>query len=274
MKRTISLPNLMLRLGLLLATTSSLARGYTGAGLLQAVSPGCARGVDECSQVVDPSAKVPPKLFWVVIPKDIENLYRVAVERGERPSREGHMFLEFRSGGFRQYVTLTLTPGLLGGFVAIERIDFIQEQWQVNPLGQDEIDQWVISANGNGTAHNVWHRRLLEDNGAVLKEEFQPTDEDSARAIVEKIVARFLTPMLNAVRYCAPADRLRKHAADGRLAAGPGSPLQAKIPRTWQQAEDSCIARRLPHPRSFQNGIRRKIFLSLSQTNPLTTAYP
>jgi hypothetical protein len=39
----------------------------------------------------------------------------------------------------------------------------------------------------------------VHENAAVLKEEFQPTDEDSARAIVEKIVARFLTPMLNAV---------------------------------------------------------------------------
>jgi hypothetical protein len=144
-------------------------------------------------------AGIPPKQFSVVSLEDIKRLCMVAIERGERPSPEGHLILEFRSGGFRQYVTLTLALGLFGGFVAIARIDFIQEQWQVNVLDQDEIDQWVIAANSNGTAHNVWHRRLLEDNGAVLKEEFQPTDEDGARAIVEKIVARFLTPNLNAV---------------------------------------------------------------------------
>jgi hypothetical protein len=131
--------------------------------------------------------------FSVVTPEDIEKLCQVAIERGERPSHEGHLFLEFKSGGLRQNVTLTLAPGLFASFVAIERIDFIQEQWQVNVLHQDEIDQWVASANANGTARYVWHKHLLEDKGAVLKEEFFPVDEDSMKAIVEKIAARFLT---------------------------------------------------------------------------------
>jgi len=70
--------------------------------------------------------KIPPKEFSVVTPEDIKELCRAAIERGERPSPEGHMFLEFKSGGFRQYVTLTLPKVLFGGFVVIERIDFIQ----------------------------------------------------------------------------------------------------------------------------------------------------
>ena len=139
-------------------------------------------------------AGIPPKGFSVVTPEDIEKLCQVAIERGERPSHEGHLFLEFKSGGLRQYVTLTLAPGLFASFVAIERIDFIQEQWQVNVLDQNEIDQWVVAANGNGTAQHVWHKRLLEEKGVVLKEEFLPTDEDGAKAIVEKIAARFLPP--------------------------------------------------------------------------------
>lgn len=125
--------------------------------------------------------------------EDIKRLCMVAIERGERSSHEGHLFLVFKSGGFRQYVTLTLARDLFGGFVAIARIDFIQEQWQVNVLDQNEIDQWVVAANGNGTAQRVWHKRLLEDKGAVLEEEFLPSDEDGAKAIVETIVARFLT---------------------------------------------------------------------------------
>ncbi len=196
MKRNVSVVKLMLGLGVLLATTSCFAQGYRGAAFLQADSPGCAL----CSQVVDPAAgNLPKKLLRVVNPKDIDKLYGVAVGRGELPSREGHMFLEFRFGGLREYVTLTLAPGLFGGFVAIDRIDFIEEQWQVNAFFEDEIDQWVISADGDGTARNIWHRRLLEDQGTVLKDELQPTDEDSAKAVVEKIVARFLTPLLNAV---------------------------------------------------------------------------
>ena len=125
-------------------------------------------------------------------PEDIKRLGMVAIERGERPSHEGQLILEFKSGGLRQYVTQTLALGLFGGFVAIARIDFIQEQWQVNVLDQNEIDQWVVAANGNGTARYVWHKRLLEEKGAVLKEEFLPTDEDGAKAIVKKIAARFL----------------------------------------------------------------------------------
>ncbi len=200
MKRNVSVVKLMLGLGVLLATTSCFAQGYRGAAFLQVDSPGCARGANERSQVVDPAAEnFSKKLLRIVNPKDIAKLYGVAVGRGELPSREGHMFLEFRFGGLREYVTLTLAPGLFGGFVAIERIDFIQEQWQVNAFFEDEIDQWVISADGDGTARNIWHRRLLEDKGTVLKDELQPTDEDSARAVVEKIVARFLTPLLNAV---------------------------------------------------------------------------
>lgn len=128
----------------------------------------------------------------MVTPEDIEKLCQVAIERGERPSHEGSLVLEFRSGALRQYVALTFALGLFGSFVAIERIDFIQEQWRVNVLHQDEIDQWVVSANANGTARYVWHKHLLEDKGAILKEEFLPVDEDSAKAIVEKIAARFL----------------------------------------------------------------------------------
>lgn len=135
---------------------------------------------------------IPPKEFSVATPEDIKRLCMVAIERGERPSPEGHLVLEFRSGGFRQYVTLKLALGLLGGFVTIARIDFIQEQWQVNVLNQNEIDQWVVAANASGTARYVWHKHLLEDKGAVLKEEFFPVDEYSTKAIVEKIAARFL----------------------------------------------------------------------------------
>ena len=200
------------RLGLLLATTVCFGASYTLTDL--GTSPGdsrsCGYGINECGQVVGRSsayiypsahpfqspdalrAGSSPKEFLIVTPEDINRLFRVAIERGERPSQEGHLFLEFKSGGFRQYVTLTLTQVLFGGFVAIERIDFIQEQWHVNVLGQDEIDQWVISANGNGTARDVWHKRLLENKAAVLKEEFLPTDEDGTKAIVDGIVARFL----------------------------------------------------------------------------------
>ena len=71
----------------------------------------------------------------MVIPEDIEKLHQVAIELGKRP------------------------------ISAAESIDFIQEQWQVNVLGQDEIDQWVVGANGNGTALRVWHKRLREDKG-------------------------------------------------------------------------------------------------------------
>jgi hypothetical protein len=145
-------------------------------------------------------AGIPPKEFSVVTPEDIEKLRKVAIERGKRPSHEGHLFLEFKPGGFRQYVTLQLAQGQFGIFVAIERIDFIQEQWQVNVLDQDEIDQWVVSADASGTARYVWHKRLLEDKGKVLKEEFLHTDEDGAKAIVEKIAARFL-PSNRVPRY-------------------------------------------------------------------------
>jgi hypothetical protein len=101
--------------------------------------------------------------------------------------------LAFQLGGFRQYVTLMLSQPLSGSFVApIERIDFIQEQWQVNVLHQDEIDQWVVSANADGTTRSIWHKRLLEDNGRVLKEEFLPTDAAGTKAIVEEIAVRFL----------------------------------------------------------------------------------
>ena len=151
-------------------------------------------------------------------PEDIKRLCMVAIERGERPNPNGHMFLEFKSGGFRQYVTLTLALGLFGGFVAIARIDFIQEQWQVNVLDQDEIDQWVVSADADGTARYVWHKRLFEDKGAVLKEEFLPADEDGAKAIVDKIAARFLPANREddmivenrAYRKCAPFVRQRQ----------------------------------------------------------------
>jgi len=130
--------------------------------------------------------------FLVVTPEDINRLCRVAIEQGEEPSPEGQLYLEFTSGGFRQYVTLSLTRGLFGGFLAIERVDFIQEQWQVNVFEQDEIDQWLISANNNGMARSVWHKRLLEYKGAVLEEEFLPVDEDGTKAIVDEIVAQFL----------------------------------------------------------------------------------
>jgi len=117
------------------------------------------------------------------------------------------MFLEFKSGGFRQYVTLTLLQNLFGRFVIINRIDFIQEQWQVNVLDQDEIDQWMISADGNGMARDVWHKRLLEEKGAVLQEEFYATDEDGTKAIVEKIVARFLPSNMIPVLDEIPPER-------------------------------------------------------------------
>jgi hypothetical protein len=150
---------------------------------------------DEGAQLGSAYREISQKEFSVVIPEDIDKLYEVAIERGERPSCEGRLFLKFRSGGFRQYVTLTLGQGLFGGFAAIERIDFVQEQWQVNVLGQDEIDQWVVVTNGKGTALHVWHKCLREDKGTVLKEQFLPADEQGAKAIVEKIVAHFLLPM-------------------------------------------------------------------------------
>ncbi len=81
-------------------------------------------------------------------------------------------------------------------------------------LHQDEIDQWVVVANGNGTAHRVWHRRLLENKGAVLKTEVLASDQDGAKAIVDDIVARFLTPMLNATATMPTAGI----ACDGRAA--------------------------------------------------------
>ena len=149
---------------------------------------------DEGAQLGSAYPESSQKEFSVVIPEDIDKLYQVAIERGARPSCEGHLFLVFKSGGLRQYVTLALGQSF-GGFAAIERIDFIQEQWQVNVLGQDEIDQWVVVANGKGTALRVWHKRLREDKGTLLKEQFLPTDEEGAKAIVEKIVAHFLLPM-------------------------------------------------------------------------------
>jgi hypothetical protein len=231
MKGSISRVMLMTRLGLLLATTVCFGQGYTvtDLGTLSGDSRSCGYGMDECGQVVGINwgstylsvhpfqspdalrAGIPAKGFSVVTPEDIEELCRVAIERSDRPSHEGHLFLEFKSGGLRQYVTLTLALGLLGSVVAIERVDFIQERWQVNVLHQDQIDQWVVSANGNGTARYVCHKRLLEDKGAVLKEEFLPTDEDGAKAIVEKIAARFLPsnrepPILSATAIMPTAD--------------------------------------------------------------------
>ena len=150
---------------------------------------------DEGAQLGSAYPEISQKEFSVVIPEEIDKLYQVAIERGARPSYEGRLFLEFKSDGFRQYVVLALARRLFGGFAAVERIDFIQEQWQVNMLGQDEIDQWVVVANGKGTALSVWHKRLREDKGTVLKEQFLPTDEQGAKAIVEKIVAHFLLPM-------------------------------------------------------------------------------
>jgi hypothetical protein len=150
---------------------------------------------DEGAQLGSAYPEIPEKEFSVVIPEDIDKLYQVAIERGETPSYERRLFLKFKSGGFRQYVALALGQSLFGGFAAIERIDFVQEQWQVNVLGQNEIDQWVVVANGKGTALRVWHKRLREDKGRVLEEEFLPTDEQSAKAIVENIVAHFLLPM-------------------------------------------------------------------------------
>jgi hypothetical protein len=134
--------------------------------------------------------------FSVMTAEDIEMLCQVAIERGESPSYEGLLFLKFERGALRQYVTLKFALGLFARFVAIERIDFIQEEWQVNVLHQDEIDQWVVSANANGTARYIWHKHLLEDKGAVLKEEVLPIDEDSTKAIVQKIAARFLPSRL------------------------------------------------------------------------------
>jgi len=152
--------------------------------------------LDDGAQPGSAYFEISQKNFSVLTPEDIEKLYQVAIERGERPSYEGQLFLEFKSGGFRQYLALTLAQSLFGAFAAIESIDFIQEQWQVNVLGQDEIDQWVVVTNGNGTALCVWHKRLREDKGTLLKEEFFPTDEHGAKAIVEKIVARFLARVI------------------------------------------------------------------------------
>jgi len=150
---------------------------------------------DEGAQLGSADPEISQKGFSVVTPEDIDKLYRVTIERGERSSYEGRLFLQFKSDGFRQYVTLSLSQSLFGGFSVIERIDFVQEQWQVNVLGQDEIDQWVVVTNGKGMALRVWHKRLREDKGTVLKEQFLPTDEQGAKAIVEKIVAHFLLPM-------------------------------------------------------------------------------
>ena len=150
---------------------------------------------DEGAQLGSAYPEISRKEFSVVIPEDIDKLYQVAIERGEKPSCEGRLFLKFKSGGFRQYVALALTRSLFGAFAAVERVDFIQEEWQVNVLGQDEIDQWLVVTNGKGTALRVWHKRLREDKGTVLKEQFLPTDEQAAKAIVEKIVAHFLLPM-------------------------------------------------------------------------------
>jgi hypothetical protein len=149
----------------------------------------------EGAQLGSAYPEISQKEFSVVIPEDIDKLYQVALERGERSSYEGRLFLEFKSGGLRQYVVLALGQSLFGSFSAIERIDFVQEQWQVNVLGEDEIDQWVVVANGKGTALHVWHKRLREDKGRVLEEKFLPTDEQGAKAIVENIVAHFLLPM-------------------------------------------------------------------------------
>jgi hypothetical protein len=198
----------MMRLCLLLATTVSFGQGYTVTPL--GTLPGDSR-TDALR------AGSPPKEISVVTPEDIEKLWQVAIERGERPSHEGHLSLEFGSGGLRQYVTLTLALGLIGSSVAIERIDFIQEQWQVNVLHQDQIDLWVVSANANGAVRQVWHKLLLEDNGAVLKEEFLPIDEDRTKAIVGGIAARFLpsngVPPISVTAIMPTADPSRKHAA-------------------------------------------------------------
>ena len=161
--------------------------------LCVAVPAAYAQGNGHRADLGEISGPRPPMEFSVVTPEDIEKLYQVAIKRGESPSYEGLLFLKFERGALRQYDTLKSALGLFARFVAIESIDFIQEEWQVNVLHQDEIDQWVASANANGTARYVWHKHLLEDKAAVLKEEFFPVDEDSTKAIVEKITARFLT---------------------------------------------------------------------------------
>ena len=189
-----------MRLGLLLATIVSFGQSYTvtDLGTLPGGSRNCGYGITKPGQVV---ARKAATLFALVFRrrssrwwprKKLRSFCRLPLNGPGRPSRGGRLFLESISDGFRQYVTLALAQGLSDRFVAIERIDFIQEQWRVNVLYyQDEIDQWVVSANADGTARYVWHRRLLEDKGAVLREELLPTDEDSTKAIVEKIVARF-----------------------------------------------------------------------------------
>lgn len=70
-------------------------------------------------------SQISQKRFSVVIPEDIEKLHQVAIELGKRPNYEGRLFLEFKLGGFRQYVALTIAHSLFGGFSAAESIDFI-----------------------------------------------------------------------------------------------------------------------------------------------------
>ena len=141
-------------------------------------------------------ADLPPTTFLVVAPQDIQELCELAISRGQRPTPERHLFLEFKSRTLRQYVTLTLAQGLFNGCANIERIDFIQEQWRVTNLHQDWIDQWVVVADAGGTAHKAWHKYLLEDNGAILKEQILAVEDDELKATVDAIITQFLSSNL------------------------------------------------------------------------------
>jgi hypothetical protein len=136
----------------------------------------------------------PATPYYVANSDEILTLCRMAMDASsQRPTAEGEIFLEKTSGGFRQYVTITLSKGMLGEYNGIERVDFIQEDWW-GLFWRDYIDQWVVSVGSTGEVRGHWHRFLVEKRSRVLKEEYYPVNPKQAQSMVRKMVSGFLNP--------------------------------------------------------------------------------
>jgi hypothetical protein len=136
----------------------------------------------------------PATPYFATNPEEIATLVQKALAKGTPPTAEGEIFLEKTSWGVRQYVTITLSKGMLGEYSGVERVDFIQETWRKSLFWHDKIDQWVVSTKFSGQVRSHWHKHIEEKKSFVLKEEWLPVSPRDAQKIVRKMASEFLNP--------------------------------------------------------------------------------
>ena len=136
----------------------------------------------------------PASSYFVTNSNEITLLVQKALATGTAPTAEGEIFLEKTSWGVRQYVTITLSKGMLGEYSGVERVDFIQETWRKSLFWHDKIDQWVVSTEFSGQVRSHWHKHIEEKKSFVLKEEWLPVSPRDAQKIVRKMVSESLNP--------------------------------------------------------------------------------